>query len=71
MKAGEFIKAKTVFINEGNSEMAAACSKLNRAAKKAKVAEGQLSSPQPHAKKTEYLKTIADYKALRKKFGLD
>lgn len=71
MKAGQYTKAKTVFMNEGNSEMASACSLLNRASKNAKVAEAQLASPLTAAKKAEYLKTVAEYKALRKKFGLD
>lgn len=71
MKAGQYTKAKTIFINEGNSEMASACSLLNRASKNAKVAEAQLASPLTAAKKAEYLKTVAEYKALRKKFGLD
>lgn len=71
MKAEQYTKAKTVFMNEGNSEMASACSLLNRASKNAKVAEAQLASPLTAAKKAEYLKTVAEYKALRKKFGLD
>ena len=71
MKAGQYTKAKTVFMNEGNSEMASACSLLNRASKNANVAEAQLASPLTAAKKAEYLKTVAEYKALRKKFGLD
>ena len=71
MKAGQYTKAKTVFMNEGNSEMASACSLLNRASKNAKVAEAQLASPLTAAKKAEYQKTVAQYQALRKKFGLD
>ena len=71
MKAGQYTKAKTVFMNEGNSEMASACSQLNRASKNAKVAEAQLASPLTAAKKAEYQKTVAQYQALRKKFGLD
>lgn len=71
MKAGQYTKAKTIFINGDNPDMAAACSELNRASKNAKVAEAQLASPLTAAKKAEYLKTVAEYKALRKKFGLD
>lgn len=71
MKAEQYTKAKTVFMNESNSEMASACSQLNRASKNAKVAEAQLASPLTAAKKAEYLKTVAQYQALRKKFGLD
>lgn len=71
MKAEQYTKAKTIFMNEGNSKMASACSQLNRASKNAKVAEAQLASPLTVAKKAEYLKTVAQYQALRKKFGLD
>lgn len=71
MKAEQYTKAKTVFMNESNSEMASACSQLNRASKNAKVAEAQLALPLTAAKKAEYLKTVAQYQALRKKFGLD
>lgn len=71
MKAGQYTKAKTIFINGDNPDMAAACSELNRASKNAKVAEAQLASPLTAAKKAEYQKTVAQYQALRKKFGLD
>lgn len=71
MKAEQYTKAKTIFMNEGNSKMASACSQLNRASKNAKVAEAQLASPLTAAKKAEYQKTVAQYQALRKKFGLD